>query len=100
MSTPTPVIFIHGLWLHATSWESWIELFRQAGYDPIAPGWPGEPGTVAEARLHAEDIADHGIDDVTDHYAKIIEGLPVKPILVGHSFGGMIAQKLLGRDLA
>ena len=44
--TRTPVVFIHGLWLHATSWAPWVELFSQAGYDPVAPGWPGDPDTV------------------------------------------------------
>src|SRR6478735_7061225 len=85
-----PVLFIHGLWLHASSWQSWIDLFTEAGYQASAPGWPGDPDTVAEARANPESIADHGIDDVVDHYAALIEEIPVKPILVGHSFGGMI----------
>jgi pimeloyl-ACP methyl ester carboxylesterase len=94
----TPVVFIHGLWLHATSWTPWVELFRDAGYDPIAPGWPGDPGTVEAARANPEPLANHGIDDVTGHYAQIIDQLPARPVLIGHSFGGMIAQKLLGED--
>ena len=75
MTTPRPVIFIHGLWLHATSWTPWVELFREAGYDPSAPGWPGDPDTVEEARANPDSIADHGIDDVVAHYAEIIGGL-------------------------
>jgi alpha-beta hydrolase superfamily lysophospholipase len=97
-TTRTPVVFIHGLWLHATSWAPWVELFSQAGYAPVAPGWPGDPDTVQAARANPDSIAGHGIDDVTNHYAAIIGDLPARPVLIGHSFGGMIAEKLLGLD--
>jgi|SRR5215469_2137421 len=96
----TPVVFIHGLWLHSTSWESWEQLFREAGYEPVAPGWPGTSPTVAETRRDPSKVAGHGINDIVDHYAQIIRGLPAQPIVVGHSFGGLIVQRLLGQGLA
>src|SRR3954466_4645746 len=84
----TPVLFIHGLWLHATSWGPWQTRFRDDGYEPQAPGWPGDGETVEASRRHGEAIGDHGIDDVVAHFAAIIEQLPEAPILIGHSFGG------------
>jgi pimeloyl-ACP methyl ester carboxylesterase len=92
-----PAVFIHGLWLHATSWGPWLELFRDAGYDPVAPGWPNEPATVEEAREQPDLVANLGIDDVTDHMAGLIGGLDDAPVIIGHSFGGLIAEKLLGQ---
>jgi pimeloyl-ACP methyl ester carboxylesterase len=94
-----PVVFIHGLWLHSSSWQPWAEYFRAAGFDPITPEWPGVPDTVAEARAHPESQAGVGIDQVIDSFARIVEALPQPPVLVGHSFGGLVVQALLDRGL-
>ncbi|HEY4346960.1 MAG TPA: alpha/beta hydrolase [Gaiellaceae bacterium] len=98
--TGTPVVFIHGLWLHAESWGAWVDLFREKGYDPSAPGWPGDSETAIETRQHQSLVSGHGIDDIVDHYAGIIGALETKPIVIGHSFGGLIVQRLLGQGLA
>jgi pimeloyl-ACP methyl ester carboxylesterase len=95
MSTKAPVLFIHGLWLHQTSWSAWEEHFQKAGYQTTAPGWPGDLPTVEEARANPDSVADKGIDDVATHLISIIESLDAPPILIGHSFGGMLVEKLL-----
>src|ERR1700749_2129015 len=95
-----PVVFVHGLWLHASSWDPWLELFQEAGYAPTAPGWPRDSATVEERRQNPGLVAGKGIDEVVDHYAQIIRGLGAPPVVIGHSFGGLIAQRLLGQDLA
>ena len=95
-----PVVFVHGLWLHASSWDSWADLFRESGYEPLMPGWPGDSDTAEETRNNPERVAGKGIDEVVEHYAQIIKGLDARPVVIGHSFGGLIAQRLLGQDLA
>jgi alpha-beta hydrolase superfamily lysophospholipase len=90
------ILFIHGMWLHAASWEPWVRHFAQSGYDAIAPGWPGEATTVLAARAQPERVANCGIDDLVAHYSAIAQALPAPPIIIGHSVGGLIAQKMLG----
>jgi non-heme chloroperoxidase len=100
MSTSTPVVLIHGLWIHADSWQNWSDLYRQAGYDPIAPGWPGDGETVAATRRGADAVADRGIEEITASYRRVIDALGAQPVVIGHSFGGLIAQKLLAEGYA
>lgn len=99
-SSALPVVFVHGLWLHASSWQQWMDLFAERGYRPVAPGWPGEAATAEETRAHADELAGRGITEITDSYAGVIEGLDERPVVVGHSFGGLVAEQLLERGLA
>ena len=96
MAPRTPVVFIHGLWLHATSWQPWVDLFRDHGYAATAPGWPGDADTVKEQRDNPGAVADYGIDAVAEYYATSFKSLTTTPVVVGHSFGGLLAEKLLG----
>ncbi|KHL10594.1 pimeloyl-ACP methyl ester carboxylesterase [Mumia flava] len=95
-----PVVFVHGLWLLPTSWDRWVELFEDAGYAAIAPGWPDDPDTVEEAGANPEVFARKSVGDVADHYAGLIGTLERTPAVVGHSFGGLLAQILAGRGLS
>jgi pimeloyl-ACP methyl ester carboxylesterase len=96
----TPVVFIHGLWLHSSSWQPWVDLFNENGYVATAPGWPGDGDSVAETRANADAVANYGIDAIAEHYATYMAKLPSKPIVIGHSFGGLLVEKLLGDDQA
>jgi non-heme chloroperoxidase len=96
----TPVVFVHGLWLLPNSWERWETLFREAGYATVAPGWPDDPETVQEAKAKPEVFAHKTVGQVADHMQAVIEGLDMKPAVIGHSFGGLLTQIIAGRGLA
>jgi len=95
-----PVVFVHGLWLLASSWDNWRALFEEKGYTTLAPGWPDDPETVAEAIDDPEVFAHKRIKQVTNHYADAIRQLKTRPAVVGHSFGGLIAQQLADEGLS
>jgi pimeloyl-ACP methyl ester carboxylesterase len=95
-----PIVFVHGLWLLSSSWDAWRQLFEAQGYTTLAPGWPDDPDTVEEAKQDPEVFAHKRIGQVTDHYADAIRQLTTKPAIVGHSFGGLIAQRLAGEGVA
>ncbi len=96
----TPVVFIHGLWLLASSWERWAALFEEAGYAAVMPAWPEDPETVEQARANPGVLAGKTVGRVAAHFDEVLGRLERKPALVGHSFGGLLAQILAGEGLA
>jgi pimeloyl-ACP methyl ester carboxylesterase len=96
----SPVVFVHGLWLLPNSWDRWRELFEDAGYATVAPGWPDDPNTVDEANRHPEVFAHKTVGQIADHFGDVISGLDTKPAIIGHSFGGLLTQILAGRGLS
>lgn len=91
-----PVVFVHGLWLLSSSWQKWRDLFEENGFSTIAPGWPDDPQSVEEARRDPDVFAHKMVKQVTEHYLEAIDALTLTPAVVGHSFGGLIAQKIAG----
>src|SRR5215472_4013312 len=95
-----PFVFVHGFWLLSNSWENWRAYFEAQGYTTLAPGWPDEPETTQEANQDPDLLAHKRIKQVTDHYVAAIGQLQRKPAVIGHSFGGRIAEQLADRGSA
>jgi non-heme chloroperoxidase len=95
-----PIVFVHGLWLLPSSWDRWATFFEEAGFTALTPGWPDDPSTVDEANANPDVFANKTIGQVADHVEQIIRGLQRKPAIIGHSFGGLLAQILAGRGLS
>ena len=94
-----PLLLIHGAWLSARSWERFEEFFERRGYAASAPEWPRKDGDVEELRENEEALAGLGLSEIVDHYEQLIRGLDASPVLIGHSFGGLIVELLLDRGL-
>jgi non-heme chloroperoxidase len=99
-SQATPVVFVHGLWLLPSSWANWADFFDRAGYAPLTPVWPDDPGTVEEARANPDVLAKKSLRQIADHTTEVIEALDRKPVIMGHSTGGLLAEMLAGQGLA
>ena len=95
-----PVVFIHGLWLLPSSWANWVDFFEQAGYAPLTPDWPDDPETVEQARANPDVFAKKTLKQIADHTAEVINALNKKPVVMGHSTGGLVAQMLAGQGLS
>ena len=96
------IVFIHGMFMTALCWEKWLPYFQGQGYTCLAPNWPGRDKPVEALRQDHPDgqLGRLGLADVVDHFEKIIRALPEKPLLIGHSMGGLVTQLLLQRDVA
>jgi non-heme chloroperoxidase len=99
-STATPIMFIHGLWLLPSSWDRWAALFEDAGYVALTPDWPDDPETVEGARAEPEVLAHKTLKQVADHTTQVVTGLDKKPVIIGHSTGGLLAEMLAGQGFA
>jgi pimeloyl-ACP methyl ester carboxylesterase len=98
-SAKPTIVLVHGLWLTPRSWEGWIDRYQKAGYNVIAPSWPGLEGEVEAIRKDPSPLKRLKLKTVVDNYERIIRKLDVPPILMGHSFGGLIVQILVDRGL-
>jgi alpha-beta hydrolase superfamily lysophospholipase len=98
-TTRPAIVLVHGLWLTPRSWEGWVDRYRHAGYEVLAPAWPGLEGEVEAIRKNPSVLMGLRLKTVVDHYDRIVRKLESPPILMGHSFGGLIVQLLLDRGL-
>lgn len=94
-----PIVLIHGLWMTSLSWENWVKRYTAKGHRVIAKSWPGMDGDISELRRDPSPIANLGITEIVDHYENLIRQLDSPPVIIGHSFGGLITQILLDRGL-
>lgn len=94
------IVLIHGAWLNSQSWENWKTRLETANHKVIAPDWPGGAGKPSELRNHPRiGLTKFGPKEIVARYARIIQALPEKPVLVGHSAGGVFVQHLLDAGL-
>jgi pimeloyl-ACP methyl ester carboxylesterase len=93
------VVFIHGAWVTPACWDQFVAFYTKRGYRCVAAAWPRKDASIAELRADPSGLAGLGVQEIVDHYDRIIRGQPEPPLLIGHSFGGLFVQMLLDRGL-
>jgi alpha-beta hydrolase superfamily lysophospholipase len=91
------VVLIHGLWMTPRSWEHWVDHYTARGYQVLTPAYPGLEVEVEALRNNPSPIRDLTIPDVVTRLEQVIGALDRPPLLIGHSFGGVLVQILLDR---
>lgn len=99
MTACDTIVLIHGLWMTPRSWEHWVPYYESKGYRVLTPAYPGFDIEVEALRENPDVIANLTVPQTVDHLAAVIESVEVPPIIMGHSFGGLLTQLLLGRGL-
>ncbi len=97
------IVFVTGAFVTHLGWRPWQDYFESKGYTTVAPPWPFKDGTAAELRNRQPndtDLALLTLNEVVDSYAKVVKSFPEKPIVIGHSLGGLMTQIIVNRDLA
>jgi pimeloyl-ACP methyl ester carboxylesterase len=94
-----PIVLVHGLWLTPRSWEGWKERFETQGHRVLAPAWPRMQEEVEDVRRDPSVLNGLGVTEIVDHYAGVIRALDRAPVIMGHSFGGLVTELLLDRGL-
>ncbi len=101
-TNPKTIVFITGAFVSSACWDEWTTFFENNGYRCIAPPWPHKdvPADVLRRRYPDPAVAAMRLASLTEYFANIVSQLPEKPIIIGHSMGGLIVQLLLQRDIA
>ena len=103
MTQAKDVVFITGAFVTHRGWDKWKEYFEQHGYRTTAPPWPYKdlaPEELRDRQPYDTDLAELTLDELIAHYAEIVRATPEKPVVIGHSLGGLITQIIVNRGLA
>ncbi|HET6992115.1 MAG TPA: alpha/beta hydrolase [Bacteroidia bacterium] len=99
ITTSKTIVFIHGLFMNPKSWETWIKFFEAKGYSCHAPAYAFHEGDPENLRKNINpELGKITFGQVIEKLVKFIDSLPEKPILIGHSMGGLAVQKLIGME--
>jgi alpha-beta hydrolase superfamily lysophospholipase len=96
------IVFVHGMYMNPLCWEQWVDYYQAKGYKCLAPAWPGRDKPIETLRKQHPDsqLGKLTLNNVLEHFTDTIKRLDEKPVLVGHSMGGLVVQLLLQKDLA
>ena len=95
-----PIVFIREFWPPPSSWDRWARLFEDGGYAALTVAWPNDPETIGEPNANPQMFARKSVGIVATRLGEIISHLTIKPAVIGHSLGGVLAQMLAGRGLS